>query len=192
LRSLPVFNAIFDWLSYGTTIWLVVQGRARGGLWPLWLALVDIAAAAAIMLGLAVTLTLLFALINALRPDDLVDIETLLTGLRDDPAGHYWIIAMVASTLLPTFLHLCLGFVSVVTWVRAEMWLALVGRLDAQEAPMMPLFSSAAVTVILVLYVTVPIGLIMAAGYAIWTYGGHVRVAYADICLWLANAVGAI
>lgn len=97
---------------------------------------------------------------------------------------------MVASTLVPTFLHLCLAFVSLVTWVRAGMWNALLDRLNPEEPLDGSIFASIAMTGILFLYLTVPPALIVGTVWGIWNHGGVIREWYVQRLIELAHWAG--
>jgi hypothetical protein len=183
---LPVVNAVFDWLSYGVTIWLLSRGHRRFG--ALLSALADLTAALFLFAGLSATLVLLFGLIDQWRGEVLINVGALLSGLRDQPQENWWVVAMVGSTLLPTLIHLALGFVSVVTWARAGVWNALLARFDEQHGPDVMLPVTFLFSVLLVAYVLVPVFLIYGAGLLIWEYGGVVRDFYVgwliDLAVW--------
>lgn len=105
------------------------------------------------------------------REVPLVGVGALLAGLRDDPGGTWWVVAMVASTLLPTFLHLCLAFVSAVTWFRAGLWNALLARFDPAQGVEVPLVAKLGFAALFIAYLVIPVVLIAGAGWAVWAHG---------------------
>ena len=187
LAVLPLVNAVFDWLSYGITIWLLSRGHRRGNIWPLISALADVAAAAVLFAGLSVALIVILGTVDGWRATPLVGVGPLLQGLRDRPGENWWVVAMVASTLVPTLLHLCLAFVSAVTWFRAGVWNWLLDHFDVQQGVEVALPATLAFATLLIAYVLIPPALICGAGWVIWTHGGGVREVYVD---WLIRFAG--
>ncbi|MCE8508588.1 hypothetical protein KBY28_09020 [Ruegeria pomeroyi] len=190
LALLPMINLLFDWLSYGITIWLISRGHRKGGVYPLLSAGADLAAAAVLFGLLSAAILITLGMVNGMRAEPLVDLSALLAGLYAEPQDHLWVIAMVGSTLVPTFLHLCLAFLSLVTWARAGVWDALVRQLDKQKPLEHQIGASFGLTAILFLYIAVPPALIVAAGWSIWHYGGGLREAYVGGLINLADWMG--
>jgi hypothetical protein len=190
LALLPLVNAVFDWLSYGITLWLLTRGHRRG--WPLVSALADLAAAAVLFAALSVTLVCLFGLIDHLRGAPLIDVGRLLIGLRDDPAGNWWLVAMVASTLVPTLLHLGLAFVSAVTWFRAGLWNRLLDRFDIHQGIEVTLPATIAFTGAFIAYLIIPPLLLYVLWRMLWTHGGAWRDAYVEGLIAFAGWAGFI
>ncbi|WP_133840797.1 hypothetical protein [Pelagimonas phthalicica] len=132
LGLLPCLNAFFDWLSYGMTIFLLQKGQAKRGVWPFLCGVADVVAAGVIFAALAASLVAILAQINLWRGDILVDVRAIL----DQPGEHLWVIAMIASTLVPTLVHLGLALFSLITWVPVPFWQGGVDRLLDQEDTM--------------------------------------------------------
>jgi len=118
IAVLPLVNAWFDWLSYGLTLGSWARG-IDGPAWRLIFGQLDIVAAAVLFFALSFVLIGTLALIEAWRVDPLLDPRALLDGIRDgNLADNAWVIAMVASTLVPTLVHLAIGFFSLMTLIR--------------------------------------------------------------------------
>ena len=177
---LPCVNAIFDWISYGLTIYLMRKGFTGNTAMRLFLALVDAAAAVVLMTLLCATFVILMSLVDNLRPDLLFDVKTLLTELRDTPGAHLWIIVTVCSTLLPTGIHLIIGFLSVLTWVPTTLWDKLIAQLGNKHDPQSGWLSSMALAGATALYVPLPLFLLYAAWYGVSAAAEPYR-------LWLTN-----
>ncbi len=174
LVLLPSINAIFDWLSYGWTIFLLQWGRQKKGIAPFLAGLADIAVAAVIFALLATTLVIVFAQINLLRGEVLVDVQAIL----DDPGSHVWVVAMVASTLLPTLVHLGLAALSVITWVPLPFWGGLVARLDPEQSAVLSNLSAAALALSLMVLYALPIVAIGGVLWLLWQHSGWVLDGY--------------
>ncbi|MDA7426541.1 hypothetical protein [Thalassococcus lentus] len=174
LVLLPSINAFFDWLSYGWTIFLLRWGRSHKKVWPFLAGLADIAVAAVIFALLATTLVIVFAQINLLRGEVLVDVQAIL----DDPGAHVWVVAMVASTLLPTLVHLGLAALSVITWVPLPFWGGLVARLDPEQSAVLSNLSAAALALSLMVLYTLPIVAIGGVLWLLWQHSGWVLDGY--------------
>ncbi|PQO23705.1 hypothetical protein C2I36_06455 [Rhodobacteraceae bacterium WD3A24] len=189
LALLPFVNAVFDWFSYGLTIRLLTAGHRRRGLWPLALGVVDAGVALVLFFLLSLALMGILGLVNALRAAPLVDLRALLDGVAARPEDHLWVVAMVASTLLPTFLHLCLAFFSLAGWFPDRVWTRWVDALGAEDdghAPLGATVGLLGLSLLWVALITAPIG---GALWALWTHGGALREGYVDalgtVALWL-------
>ena len=134
LGVLTLVNAPFDWLSLGVTRALLRLGLEQGGPWPLLLAAADAVLAVLIVVALGA------AMVVAVQAFDLVAIcaghqpllpmTPLLDALSVDPAAveHWWLRALLMSTLVPSGLNLCLACTSlmrshrsVVTWLMRRL-----------------------------------------------------------------------
>lgn len=128
---LPAINALFDWLSYGLTLWLLQRGygdeeartKKSRWIWPLVYGAIDLAAAFVLFAALGGCIVTVLLLINAARGETLIDVIAILRA----PTDHVWVIAMVASTLLPTLVHVTLGGLSALTWLPQRVWAGLLG-----------------------------------------------------------------
>ncbi|WP_316861570.1 hypothetical protein [uncultured Cohaesibacter sp.] len=116
---LPLVNAVFDYLSYGTTLSLLRAGL-KGGRFPtLVYGLMDIGLALVYLFGLSLTLCLIIAGINALSVHPFLPLGELLQDLGDSEkrGGYAWLYVSLLSTLVPTSFHLCIVLVSATTWL---------------------------------------------------------------------------
>jgi len=130
LGVLPLFNALIDWLSFNVTRLLTykILHEKHSLIMNIGYGLLD--AALAVVFVLLVTSTVLFGLtgLNHLFAANIVDLSVLMQGLGDPAriSEHYWIHAMVLSTLVPTLFHLllvCFSLLlsSVMFWKRAAI-----------------------------------------------------------------------
>ncbi len=125
---LPLINAVFDYVSYGTTLALIRKGRqarnwVTGAIWIL-----DGLAALALLIGLGLGLCATIALINHLAGQDFIALRPIFDDLKtpEGRAGYSWLVVSMLTTLVPTLVHLALAFLSAFTWVplRFKRWIA--------------------------------------------------------------------
>ena len=157
---------------------------------PFFFGLVDLALAGVNFFALSVALLAAIATINGLRIEPLIDLPVLLAELRHHPERHLWIVAMVASTLLPTFLHLAAGCLSVTAIVPVAGWNWFIERLDRRTDMLGTAICSGCLSAMALLYVLLPLGLLSAVTVAIWTYGGPVRDWYLEELISVAQWAG--
>ena len=192
LGVLPLLNALFDTASYAVTLTFLRRGlRAR---LPLLWGLADLAVACVLFLALGATLVAAVHGLNWLAGVPLVDLGALFAGVYTAPGGYVWLYLMLFSTLLPTALHFAvslLGLQGVLprAWRRPVAgWIA-----GADAAPRTAVIAALALGLVWWL----PLALLGAALWALWTLGGSaVRAAlsaYLDGLLWIAQVpVGAL
>jgi len=105
----PLFNAVADFLSIGLTRYSLRRGlKDFTSKWVL----VDFVGGILIFIGLAGSLITYF---HFIRPQDhqaLLDMPSLLADVRDHPQNYWWLALMTLSTLLPTFIHGCIGMLT--------------------------------------------------------------------------------
>ena len=125
---LPLINAVFDYVSYGTTLALIRKGRqarnwVTGAIWIL-----DGIAALALLIGLGLGLCGTIALINHLAGQDFIALRPIFDDLKtpEERVGYSWLVVSMLTTLVPTLVHLALAFLSAFTWVplRFKSWIA--------------------------------------------------------------------
>jgi hypothetical protein len=126
LVVLTLVNAPFDWLSLGLTRGLLRRGLELRGPWPSALAVLDAALAGLLVAALAATTVI------AVQTFDLVAVQAganptlpvvpLLDALSVQPEAtqHWWLHAMLLSTLVPSLVNLVVGCTS---WLRSGQWL---------------------------------------------------------------------
>ena len=192
LLVLPLVNAVFDAVSYAVTLAFLRRGlRAR---LPLLWGLADLAVACVLFLALGATLVAALHGLNQLAGAPLVDLGALFAGLHTRPGDYWWLYLMLFSTLLPTALHFAVSLLGLQgVWPRAWRrpvadWIA-----GADTAPRTAVIAALALSLVWWL----PLALLGAALWALWTLGGSaVRAAlaaYLDGLLWIAQVpVGAL
>lgn len=187
LGFLPLINAVADFASTGLT-----RHRLRCGLTgsPWREAAVDVVA------GLAILMLLGFAMIAGIhwvRPQDgtaMADLPRLFADLRADPGAYWWLYLMLFSTLVPTFLHLCVACLGFFTLYPSGLrrWIAgglAAGERDPQYGRLATLALSVAITLALV-----------APFFLLWQAGTHagapVLSAMLDLFEGFARLIGAV
>lgn len=110
-------NAPIDWIALGFTRALLRKGLQKQGWWPFAFALVDLVVAAGLVALLA------FALVFAVQVFDdmavlgggpgarILPVPKLLAGLRAAPTAyeHWWVWAMLFSSMIPSFVNLTIA-----------------------------------------------------------------------------------
>lgn len=119
---LPMVNAVLDWGSWAVTRFFLrrvakVPDGARGGLLLLAEITADLAAAALFFLGLVVLLANGIEAINAVLAGfgrETFPWRALVNAALEEPLSHgLFVIGMLVTTLVPTFIHLTDGLAGV-------------------------------------------------------------------------------
>ena len=117
LFLLPVFNAPLDWLSLGVTrgLLLNIASDRHRSLSSLGWALVDIVLALVFLVAVAASSFVALLLARAVSPESVYSNEQLRVAISggDDLSIGIWL--MLASTLLPTFLHFLVALLAFVS-----------------------------------------------------------------------------
>jgi hypothetical protein len=132
LGFLPLLNAWADFASVGLTRWRLRCG-VQGHL--VFNAVLDAAAAAAILLLLAFAI---IATVHFVSPADglpLIDMPAVFTGLHDTPGQYWWLGFMLFSTLLPTLIHLAIGAFALFTLVSGWLGKPIAAGLMKGDSP---------------------------------------------------------
>lgn len=174
LIILPIINGIFDWLSYGFTMFLLVKGKDKKKLWPFVFGFLDVLAAFVLFAALATTFVVLFAQINLWRGWQVIDVR----GILDHPDQHIWVIVMIASTLLPTLLHLLLALWSMITWMPSHYWRGLVDGLTPAGSHVVPLTSAGVLSACLMFFYLAPVAGAIGVSWGLWQVSGGLLTRY--------------
>lgn len=194
--TLPLINAVFDFLSLGLTRWCLrnaLEGRearllglrVRG-----WWAfnLIDVAGALLALTGLIGAMVLAVAGLNALTPENpLMDLGRFFAELRDEETDMRWLYVMVFSTLLPSVLHLGLFLLSLlICYPPPPLRARMVRWIDRREpGDNLRINVQLLMGVWVALVVAVPVGLWMwlLPGFDLW---------HSAAVLWLIDGVEAV
>jgi hypothetical protein len=113
---LTLVNAPFDWASIGLTRALLRRGVEAGGMAPLWLALIDLLAATALIVVLAAVMVFAVDLFVVAGRTKIIDVDATLTALADPAqrveSQYWWIYATLFSTLIPSILNVTVAALS--------------------------------------------------------------------------------
>ena len=103
---LPLFNAVFDFLSAGLTRYLLRLGLEQKR--AVWRAILDGLGGIAIFFALGCSLITFVTFVTPADGVPLVDLAQLFANLRTAPGDYIWLMMTLFSTLLPTLVHLSL------------------------------------------------------------------------------------
>ena len=103
---LPLFNALFDFLSAGLTRYLLRLGLEQKR--AVWRAILDGLGGIAIFFALGCSLITFVTFVTPADGVPLVDLAQLFANLRTAPGDYIWLMMTLFSTLLPTLVHLSL------------------------------------------------------------------------------------
>ena len=192
LAMLPIFNALFDVLSYALTLSLVRYGLNSSRPW-VW-GLVDLALAFVLLLALGATLVIVIHGLNLLAGVPFIDLSALFGGIHDRPSDYFWLYLMLFSTLLPTGLHALISLISLQGW--APRWLrATLGSWinQASESPLYAIGASFALGVVWAVPVAGAITLVWFCLHFGWDFLSVIGEWYFKFLLHLAAIpIGAI
>ncbi|NBB70520.1 MAG: hypothetical protein GVY33_09410, partial [Alphaproteobacteria bacterium] len=127
LVLLPLVNALFDYLSIGTTRALLRRGTRLPGR-ALVFGTLDVGLALGFFVLLRGLLVVLVVAMNAAAGTDVVDLQGLFADLRSGERGgdYWWLYATIFSTLVPTLVHLSIALWSLGAMVPGAVrgWIA--------------------------------------------------------------------
>ena len=103
---LPLFNAVFDFLSAGLTRYLLRLGLEQKR--AVWRAILDGLGGIAIFFALGCSLITFVTFVTPADGVPLVDLAQLFANLRTAPGDYIWLMMTLFATLLPTLVHLSL------------------------------------------------------------------------------------
>lgn len=134
LGFLPLLNAWADFASTGLTRWTMRRGIISN---------VPLRALNNSILAILVPIALSFSIVATLhfiRPGggaSLINVPDLFRDLREPATrGDYqWLVFMLLSTLVPTFLHLCVGCLAVFTTVSKFFGRSIAAGLRKGDNP---------------------------------------------------------
>jgi len=139
---LPLVNLPFDFVSVGLTRALLRWGNRPDAPSPFWIGLIDLAAAALLMLPLAAALVIAAQAADAIAfhgaGRTFLNAPFLLDQIEEAPAAaaHAWIYVMLFSTLIPSLINGIIGTASLLTaWPPRMVAWTRSALLAADERP---------------------------------------------------------
>ncbi|WP_339984309.1 hypothetical protein [Gymnodinialimonas ulvae] len=189
LLILPLVNAVFDWLSYGFTLLLLTLGFRWKGPWPALFGLLDLVVALMMFGLLSLAFLAVLAVADALSPDQIFDIAHLLDVIEADPWKQGWLIAMIASTLLPIAVHFTIGALSLMTYTP-HRWIRRLNIISARGEPLSIFLGTLGLPFVTFVCVAIPMTLVGGVGYPLWTHGTALRHGYVQTLRDIAQGFG--
>ncbi|MDR8391364.1 hypothetical protein NC796_09460 [Aliifodinibius sp. S!AR15-10] len=126
LLALPLINGVLDFFSWAVSRTLGRLMIKLSWLWALVFIIVDLLVAFLILVGLTWTLSFA-ARIHS------IDINQLLNQVFAEPfEAGLWIVVMLASTLIPTVIHICFAIISLCTIKQSSAGSKWREQLEAQ------------------------------------------------------------
>ena len=158
---LPLFNALFDFLSAGLTRYLLRLGLEQKR--AVWRAILDGLGGIAIFFALGCSLITFVTFVTPADGGPLVDLAQLFANLRTAPGDYIWLMMTLFSTLLPTLVHLSLMLLTLALHSPAGCRNFVAGLLESgAQSRQASFLSGVCICAMITLAVWVPIWIITA------------------------------
>ena len=158
---LPLFNAVFDFLSAGLTRYLLRLGLEQKR--AVWRAILDGLGGIAIFFALGCSLITFVTFVTPADGVPLVDLAQLFANLRTAPGDYIWLMMTLFSTLLPTLVHLSLMLLTLALHSPAGCRNFVAGLLESgAQSRQTSFLSGVCICAMITLAVWVPIWIITA------------------------------
>lgn len=158
---LPLFNAVFDFLSAGLTRYLLRLGLEQKR--AVWRAILDGLGGIAIFFALGCSLITFVTFVTPADGVPLVDLAQLFASLRTAPGDYIWLMMTLFSTLLPTLVHLSLMLLTLALHSPAGCRNFVAGLLESgAQSRQASFLSGVCICAMITLAVWVPIWIITA------------------------------
>ena len=158
---LPLFNAVFDFLSAGLTRYLLRLGLEQKR--AVWRAILDGLGGIAIFFALGCSLITFVTFVTPADGVPLVDLAQLFANLRTAPGDYIWLMMTLFSTLLPTLVHLSLMLLTLALHSPAGCRNFVAGLLESgAQSRQASFLSGVCICAMITLAVWVPIWIITA------------------------------
>ena len=158
---LPLFNAVFDFLSAGLTRYLLRLGLEQKR--AVWRAILDGLGGIAIFFALGCSLITFVTFVTPADGVPLVDLAQLFANLRTAPGDYIWLMMTLFSTLLPTLVHLSLVLLTLALHYPAGWRNFVAGLLESgAQSRQASFLSGVCICAMITLAVWVPIWIIAA------------------------------
>lgn len=193
LVLLPLVNALFDYLSIGTTRALLRHGTRTPDRATVY-GTVDVGLALAFFMLLRGVLVVLVVAMNAAAGTDVVDLQALFADLRSgEAAGDYWwLYAIIFSTLVPTLVHLSIALWSLGAMVPGAVRAWVARGVDAADGDAYAHTGAVlGLTALATWTLLVPPALTLGAGWLLVTWFPALGAGYLWLFERLAQLMGA-
>ena len=158
---LPLFNAVFDFLSAGLTRYLLRLGLEQKR--AVWRAILDGLGGIAIFFALGCSLITFVTFVTPADGVPLVDLAQLFANLRTAPGDYIWLMMTLFSTLLPTLVHLSLVLLTLALHYPASWRNFVAGLLESgAQSRQASFLSGVCICAMITLAFWVPIWIIAA------------------------------
>jgi hypothetical protein len=195
LGLLTLLNAPFDWFSLGLTRALLRRGLELGGWGPYFLAIVDAALAAGVIVALTLAMVIGVQFFDAAGVHGggkaILPFDALLNGIAANPWApeYWWIYVLLVSTMIPSLVNLVIGGTSLVRGVPGLPSLLLR---FIPERGNVPKFNRAWIGTVLTTQVAAGAVLGIAAQvFLVWGIIGHIMPFFGLELLGMARDVAA-
>lgn len=193
LLLLPLTNAVFDWVSYGTTLKLLEYGWSQrnmpGRRYWVWLTgVIDAAIALVLFFVLSIAIFAVLFAANSVTGVQLFDLAALLAQIEDNHWEVIWLIAMIGSTLVPTLVHLGFAAFGLMTLAPTKRWSHYIEVQDGGpgDTVFYKVWFPLQAACFTALAATLPIGF----GALLWFHGGHLVDGYARAIYAITDYLG--
>ena len=157
---LPLFNAVFDFLSAGLTRYLLRLGLEQKR--AVWRAILDGLGGIAIFFALGCSLITFVTFVTPADGVPLVDLAQLFANLRTAPGDYIWLMMKLFS-ILPTLVHLSLMLLTLALHSPAGCRNFVAGLLESgAQSRQASFLSGVCICAMITLAVWVPIWIITA------------------------------
>ena len=157
---LPLFNAVFDFLSAGLTRYLLRLGLEQKR--AVWRAILDGLGGIAIFFALGCSLITFVTFVTPADGVPLVDLAQLFANLRTAPGDYIWLM-MTLFSILPTLVHLSLMLLTLALHSPAGCRNFVAGLLESgAQSRQASFLSGVCICAMITLAVWVPIWIITA------------------------------
>jgi hypothetical protein len=184
-------NAWFDYVSYALTLTLVRWGlKAKGWAAALYGAL-DVVVAFVLFSLLGATLTAIAALLNRHVTADFYPLAPVFAGAARGDPQYFWLYGMIFSTFVPTFLHLSIASLSLISIVPQgwRLWLWDINTIPADDW-LRRAIGCAGIGLVATLAAGLPLAVAWGVISALLSHFHEIGTGYLTIFRWVATTLG--
>lgn len=166
---LPLVNAVLDVVSYGTTLITARMGMAR--VWhPFLWGLIDAVLAVFYLFVLGAVLVSVIAALNHVTGVEFFSLGQILAEIGDVKT-YWWLWLMAFSTLIPTFVHLCIACFSLQPCAGRRYRTRLIYWIENHENTVYGPLASLGLAGLWAVSIVVPLGVLGLLGWGVYVAG---------------------